>query len=92
MKGISLGVLEHVHGMIDRVLELLKTDDDFWKEFAELRSHAISRFEFVSVLTQARACSLPQVFGIATQRGRAGWCFSVNFAMQSTRKVWCDLP
>lgn len=38
MKGISLGVLNHVHGMIDHVLKLLQSDDDFWKEFVEVRS------------------------------------------------------
>jgi len=91
MKDISLGVLEHVHGMIDHVLELLRKDDKFWEGFVEVRSHAMSRFEFVSVLTQVRACSLPQVFGIVTQGGRADWIFRVNMAMQSTRKVWHDL-
>ena len=44
MKDIPLGVLEHVHGMIDHVLDLLKSDDDFWEGFAEVRSHAMSRF------------------------------------------------
>ena len=91
MKDISLGVLQHVHGMIDQVLDLLKTDDGFWKGFVEVRSHAMSRFEFVSVLTQVRACSLPQELGIATPDGKAAWIFSVNMAMQSTRTVWCDL-
>jgi hypothetical protein len=38
MKDVSLGVLDHVHGMIDHVLKLLKSDDDFWKEFVEVRS------------------------------------------------------
>ena len=91
MKDISLGVLQHVHGMIDHVLDLLKTDDGFWKGFVEVRSHAMSRFEFVSVLTQVRACSLPQELGIVTPDGKAAWIFSVNMAMQSTRTVWCDL-
>ena len=37
MKHISMGVLEHVHGMIDCVLGLLQSDDEFWKGFAEVR-------------------------------------------------------
>jgi hypothetical protein len=46
MKDISLGVLDHVHGMIDHVLKLLQSDDDFWKDFVEVRSyyqHALIR-------------------------------------------------
>lgn len=75
MKDISLGVLDHVHGMIDHVLQLLQSDDDFWKDFAEVRSHyqhvlirvCIDIGTFVFVATGFRSCHTKWQGGLVLQ-------------------------